>query len=190
MRLILSCLAFLWLLGSTSPVAGAEPDPGTIRFERKTIIEANGDGKEATTIDFAIRDYEKIKAEAGHARRLVSRFPVSHDSCLVTEDSTYAFDDARTAAVFERGLVGAVRPNAGGECELPVPGEVEFIADKEEGGRPTFYFTTTGEAVQLPYRGKVLVVLPAGSASATWDAKAALIRYTPPSPGNTGQGRI
>lgn len=180
----------LSFFGSAFPAAAGDPDPGTIRVEWRTSVDANGDGHESIVIDFAKRDFETIKKMTREVRDVLRSFPGARADRLIADDSTYAYDEGTTAAVFERHLIGAARPTAGGDSEVPVAGRVTFITDKEENGRTIFYFTGAGEAFGAPWTGKVSVVLPPGSTHASWDQKAAVVRFAPPAVGQGGRARL
>lgn len=183
-------LRILFLLTTALAAAAQEPAAGAFRYERKITLEVNADGRESIVFDFSPRDYPGLKKSAGDPQRMLKRFPGAREDCLLAEGSTAAFDDSATAVVYDRRISGAARATAGSELELPLLEKVEFITDKDEGGRTTFLFTTEGTAFGLPYRGRIMVILPPGSKQAAWDGKASVVRYTPPAPLGWGDGKL
>ncbi len=181
--------AFL-ILATALTAAAQEPAAGAFRYDRKVTLEVNGDGRESIVFDFSPRDYPGLKQSAGDPQRMLKRFPGAREDCLVAEGSTGTFDDGATAVVYDRRITGAARATSGSELEIPVLEKVEFITDKEEGGRATFLFMTEGKAFGMPYRGRIIVVLPPGSKQTGWDAKVSVVRYSPPPPLGWGDGKL
>ena len=160
----------------------AEPAAGTVRIEADLALEPNGDLRGTVTLDFALREYARIKAEVGDPRRLLRRLRGARADFLEAPDAAARFVDDRSAAVLDLHELGAAQSTGGGEWRLTVPGTSELVTTKEnQGGIVAFFFETAAEVERRPCHGPVRVALPPNAADVRWDEAARTLRYSLPS---------
>ncbi len=123
----------LLLLCATLP--SGEPDPGTLRIDADLVIEPNGDLHGPWRIDMCLREYASIKKAVVAPQRLLKLFRGARADFLSDPSTTCRFLDESSAAVLDLVERGAAQAAGGGEWELPVPRNAEFVTTKEEGGR-------------------------------------------------------
>ncbi len=152
-----------------------------------------GDGK--VVLDFAPMTYQFVKRLVPEPGRLLMDLGMRRGNIELASGTSARYDDATTDAVLDLKQVNAARNLGDGRWEIPVDPAFEFINDKVDGDRPTFFFYQFGTYTRpagddISFRGQFRFRLPAGATETSWDGGKHLIRYRIPRAEGTGPAKL
>ncbi len=189
------CLPLLALLGLTSPVRAEEPPQQQAKVDVTMDVRPTGAGDARVVLDFAPLTYQVVKGLIPDPSRYLMDLAVRRGGIELGSRTSARYDDATTSAQLDLEQLNAARNLGEGRWEIRVDPAFEYISDKLEGDRPTFFFYQFGTYERpggdsMRFRGQFRYRLPAGATGAAWEADKHLIRYQLARPEGTGPGAL
>ena len=188
-------LAAAALLFSALPARAEEPAQGIAKVDVTVDVLPTGAGDGKVVLDFAPMTYQFVKRLVPEPSRLLMDLGMRRGNIELASGTSARYDDATTDAVLDLKQVNAARNLGDGRWEIPVDPAFEFINDKVDGDRPTFFFYQFGTYTRpagddISFRGQFRFRLPAGATETGWDGGKHLIHYRITRAEGTGPAKL